>query len=756
MNPIKRLYQSLRGTPQNNHSDPAYGMHSLGNRRSLFDVMHSDAYSSSYPSIRAISNEYMTVRPFAVNAKGERQQNNDIINALYHPNQADSSVSFFEKMAVTTLALRKTYVLVWHRDGNEAKPGGDFKSGQRIAGFTYLEFPSVERLDGKTYYNVGLQKFSEDEVLVLPGGVDPYNLYAGYSPSEAARRWAKLDDYIADFQAGFFENGAVPAGEFLITARTTKEYNDIVNMLEDRHRGAGKNGNVTYTHRPIDPESGKPADAQIEWVPFGQLNKDIDFKNLFSQVNNRIDVAFGVPAIVKGIDDAATYANAQVAEKTFAKRAVYPLLLRNWTQFTHELNRITNGTGIAITFEYDIPTVADEELVNAQRKQVEVTTITSLTTLGFSLDSIVDALNLDVDYKKLALGDISTTDDETDDTDVDDGGEVDSSPDPDEIDGVTPTNKLPAISNKLTDREKLEKVAKEYMKSQVDRAIDELEEGASNSVDPTDDELDTFVDDAFVVIVGIMVDKGEVSYQEGVALILEAGLETENLDKFIMSDAAKDSYQAYLRKVGNSYGSDTADSIRKVLTEASDEGLSVADTKKALRNIMDTDEYRVLRLAKTEVARSSSLSGVEAMKQIQAEAGVEMEKSLFHKNGPQCEFCKALEGQWQVVDAPLVGLGETLTGIDGGVLINDFVTNDGYDPHPNGKGSMIFRLKGETATTEDHLQVKIDEQKQLIDELRQQLKDSDGRTKESKGYKLKIEDMEKYITQLEGIVDGQV
>lgn len=692
MNPLKRITQGLRRKPKNYRSgDPARGMQYMGGSRlSLFASLHSDAYASSYPSIRAISNEYMTVRPYAVDAKGNRLNDNPIINALYHPNQADSSVSFFEKMAVSTLALRKTYVLVWRSENRQAYPGGDFKKpNTKIAGFTYLEFPSVERRDGKTYYSIGSQTFTEDEVLVLPGGVNPHDLYGGYSPSEAARRWAKLDDYIADFQAGFFENGAVPAGEFIITAPTIKEFNDIVDTMQERHRGAGKNGNVTYTHRPTDPETGKPAQAQIEWVSFKQTNKDIDFKNLFEQVNNRIDVSFGVPAIVKGIDDAATYANAQVAEKTFAKRAVYPLLLRNWTQFTHELNRITNGMGMAITFDYTIPTVADEEKVEEETANIRDTRFVRLKEQGYSTASI---------KRYFETGDLEELEankpTESDNTDVDEGNEVDDAPDPDKIDGTTPLNKGGSKGKnpkaELTDQQKLEAVARKYMQSQVDREIDKLD-GVNNEA-PTEDEIDTFVDEALVVIISIMITNGDIAYEDGRTLLLEAGLETDNLDEFILSDDAKDSYQSYLRKVGQSYGDDTAKSIQKVLTQAQDDGLSVDDTKKALRDIMNTDEYRITRLAVTEVGRSTSLASVEAMKQIQAESGATLEKSLNHTATPECEWCRALEDVWFRVDQPLLAYGETLVGVDGGLLVNDFVTNDGYDVHPNGKGNMIFRV----------------------------------------------------------------
>ena len=664
--------------------------------RSFFGHYQSDAYASSYPSIRAIANEYMAVPPKAIDAKGNPVPS-PIIDALYHPNQLDSSVAFAEKVAVSTLALSKTYILVWSRDGRSAKPGGDFTI-DKVAGFTFLEFPGVSRRDGKTYYNKGSQYFTEDEVLVLPGGVDPHNLYAGYSPSEAARRWAKLDDYIADYQAGFFENGAVPAGQFLITAATKTEYDDIVDTLQARHRGAGKNGNVTYAHRPIDPNNGSPVSARIEWVPFSQSNKDIDFKNLFQQTNQRIDTAFGVPAIVKGIDDAATYANAQVAEKTFAKRAVYPLLLRNYTQLTHELNRITNGLGVSITFDYKIPTVSDEEKVDAERKQLDSTVIINMTEAGYSLESIVDAFKMPISYKDLVLGTETGNTDE-DNPDVDEGGEVESAPDPAKIDGVTPVNKSTKPKAEVSDLDKLANVTRQFMQSQVDKAVEDLkaEPDKPNNVvtgSPSQTEQEAFIEDMLSAVVAIMISRGDIQYTEGEAMIEDAGLSTDNLNDFNLSDGAQTDYKSYLARVGESYSDDTAESIRNVLANADEQGLTKADTENALQEVMNTDEWRVTRLANTELNRSQSLGGLEAMKQIAAETGATMEKTVSHEGNltPPCEFCQAQEGVWVKIDQPLVHLNQTVVGVDGGTLINDFVQIDAGDIHPNGKGHTAYKV----------------------------------------------------------------
>lgn len=406
----------------------------------LYNHFKSDEYASHYPNVRPITNEFMQILPYAIDKNGKPVPH-AVIDALYHPNRRDSLPMFLEKLGVSVLALNYTYLLVWRREGGKAMPGGDFGfKGTNVAGFTFLERPGVEYRDGKIYYKIGAQEFSEDEVIAIPGGAKPDDLYAGYSPALSAAKWATLDGYIADFQNGFFQNNAIPAGVFKVAATTPTEYTDMVEKLKERHQGAGNNNNVSYTHVPIDPQ-GKLAPAQIEWIPFAQSNKEIDFEPLLKHVDDRLSESYGVSGIIKGVDSNATYNNAEVSEAGFAKRAVKPLALRIYSQITHELNRITGGFGAAIAFKYEIPAVSDAELVKSKTKREEVLSIKELIDLGYSLDSAVDALQLSQSYKLLKAGTAPAVI-KNDKPEVDEGEEVDNSPNPALIDGVTPVNSV--------------------------------------------------------------------------------------------------------------------------------------------------------------------------------------------------------------------------------------------------------------------------------------------------------------------------
>jgi hypothetical protein len=652
----------------------------------LYNHFKSDEYASSYPNVRPITNELMGIMPYAIDANGKPVPH-AALDALYHPNKKDSLPMFMEKVGVSVLALPYTYLLVWRKEGNKAEPGGDYGfKGNNIGGYTFLEKPAITYRDGKIFYTMGAQTFTEDEVIAIPGGAHPNRLYEGYSPAMSACKWATLDGYIGDFQNGFFENNAIPAGVFKVAAPTVTEYNDMVDLLKERHRGAGNNNNVSYTHAPIDSQ-GKTAPAQIEWIPFAQSNKEIDFEPLLKHVDNRLSEAYGVSSIIKGVDSNAKYSNAEVSEAGFAKRAVKPLAVRIYSQITHELNRITGGLGVAITFKYEIPAVSDAELVKAKTKTEEVKMITDLVALGYSLDSAVDALQLPTNYKLLKLGEGAAVI-ENDKPEVDEGDEVDSSPDPTKIDGITPLNNAKA---KISDEDKLERAAKDLMEAQIDRAVDELKDTQS-AVEPTKSELDAFIIAMMATISAILIANGESEYAAGV---IAAGLSLDDLQGFTFTTEADDAYRAYLRRVGNSYGNDTAESIRKVLADSSEQGLTRRETEAKLKNILNTDDYRVKRLARTELNNSQNIGKLEGMKSLAAETDTSWEKTIDHSGVAPCPLCQSQEGVWTAINEPLWALDTTISALNENgeqiIYVNNWQTNEGNDYHPNGRGTLVFR-----------------------------------------------------------------
>lgn len=194
------------------------------------------------------------------------------------------------------------------------------------------------------------------------------------------------------------------------------------------------------------------------------------------------------------------------------------------------------------------------------------------------------------------------------------------------------------------------------------------------------------------IITAILLSYGKDGYAEG-ALI--ADLSVGQLNGYILTETTENAYRTYLNQVATSYGNDTSDSIRKVLAEANTKGLNRVETEKALKNIMNTDDWRVKRLARTELNNSQNVGKLEGMKAMATEAGGRWEKTIYHSTNNICPLCASQEGVWSELDVPLWGLGESIsTTNDKGeqvIYVNDWQTNNASDYHPNGTGSLIFR-----------------------------------------------------------------
>jgi hypothetical protein len=355
------------------------GWRSMGGS-STFGFYRDNQYENGYSSITKLSNGFADIEPYTIDKNGKPVSSN-ILDRVYTPNTDMSDYDFREALMVCYLVMDKVRLRVHHRSTRI--------TAETITGFTFMEGYSERIVDGERSYMLPNGDILTDAEVLTIKSLNPYNVTDGFSASKAVRRWTRLDDYLADYQKGFFENGAVPAGQMIITARTASEFNDIVDVLQAKHKGASKNNNITYTHRPTDA-NGQPQNSQIEWVPFSTVNKDLGLKELFEQVNKKIDSGYGVPASIRAVNDNNTYASVRVDELIFVKYALGPTAKKIWSKFNHELNRITGGTGVALSYELEMPKIADEEKVESESKQIDAQIVSTLTAEGYTLDSAID------------------------------------------------------------------------------------------------------------------------------------------------------------------------------------------------------------------------------------------------------------------------------------------------------------------------------------------------------------------------------
>lgn len=371
--------------------------------------MH-DTYDNIFPYVNAISQRFSTVIPYAVTPEGRRL--NPVppaIRALYAPNDTYSCLEFLKLIASGILTQSHVDILIWTTEG----PGGNI-TPDNITGYTLL--PANSRVYNDTrsdwYHRVTMDlgdgirqyEFTRNETIALSYSRHPDDPTRGISPAMTIKKWANVDDMIADYERGFFGNNAVPAGMLGIVSENAEDFQRNRARLEETFRGAGNNNGIAYNMIPVDPLTHKPSQtSKLVWVPFQNSNDSLDLRTVNDVVNNRLANALAVPDIIRGIDNGQTYANAEMAERSFIENTLKPLCMTVWDKWQFELDRVTGGLGYGITFTLDLPAQTEVEKIQAETQQIRINNLTQLINMGASVETAVEALNLPEAYRRLDL-----------------------------------------------------------------------------------------------------------------------------------------------------------------------------------------------------------------------------------------------------------------------------------------------------------------------------------------------------------------
>lgn len=371
--------------------------------------MH-DTYDNIFPYVNAIAQRFSTVIPYAVTSDGRRlDPAPPALNALYAPNDTYSCLEFLKLIASGMLTQSHVDILIWTTEG----PGGNI-TPDNITGYTLLPSNSRVYNDTRTdwYHRVNMDfgdgarqyEFTRNETIALSYSRHPDDPTRGISPAMTIKKWANVDDMIADYERGFFGNNAVPAGMLGIVSENAEDFQRNRARLEETFRGAGNNNGIAYNMIPVDPLTHKPSQtSKLVWVPFQNSNDSLDLQTVNDVVNNRLANALAVPDIIRGIDNGQTYANAEMAERAFIENTLKPLCMTVWDKWQFELDRITGGLGYGITFTLDLPAQTEVEKVQAETQQIRINNLIQLVNMGASVETAAEALGLPEAYRRLDL-----------------------------------------------------------------------------------------------------------------------------------------------------------------------------------------------------------------------------------------------------------------------------------------------------------------------------------------------------------------
>ena len=371
--------------------------------------MH-DIYDNIFPYVNAIAQRFSTVIPYAVTHDGRKLDPAPAaLSALYAPNDTYSCLEFLKLIASGILTQSHVDILVWTTEG----PGGNI-TANNITGYTILPTNSRVYNDNRSnwYHHVTMDlgngprtyEFTRDETIALSYSRHPNDPTRGISPAMTIKKWANVDDMIADYERGFFGNNAVPAGMLGIVSENAEDFQRNRARLEETFRGAGNNNGIVYNMVPVDPTTHKPSQtSKLVWVPFQNSNDTLDLQTVSNVVNNRLANALAVPDIIRGIDNGQTYANAEMAERSFIENTLKPLCMTVWDKWQFELDRITGGLGYGITFTLALPAQTEVEKIQAETQQIRVNNLIQLVNMGATVETAAEALGLPDAYHRLDL-----------------------------------------------------------------------------------------------------------------------------------------------------------------------------------------------------------------------------------------------------------------------------------------------------------------------------------------------------------------
>lgn len=642
--------------------------------------MH-DIYDNIFPYVNAIAQRFSTVIPYAVTPDGRKlDPAPTALNALYAPNDSYSCLEFLKLIASGILTQSHVDILIWTPEG----PGGNI-TPDNITGYTILPTNSRVYDDSRSnwYHRVTMDlgngprqyEFTRDETIALSYSRHPNDLTRGISPAMTIKKWANVDDMIADYERGFFGNNAVPAGMIGIVSENAEDFQRNRARLEETFRGAGNNNGVVYNMVPVDPTTHKPSQtSKLVWVPFQNSNDTLDLQTVSDVVNNRLANALAVPDIVRGIDNGQTYANAEMAERAFIENTLKPLCMTVWDKWQFELDRITGGLGYGITFNLDLPAQTEVERTQAETQQIRVNSLIQLVNMGATVESAANALGLPDPYKRLNLHPTNTI----------------------------PLPSLPSKRNitkatKKTDDTTTENRILPATRTYVDRIV-RLTRRSQNGLK---DDLETIgrqwvndVEDTLIIHLTEYARKTGMKLEQVITAWAETHPEhplavdiqtyttadwRKLYDWTTLPDNIKTAYETHLQEIAHTTSKTITDKTFELLTRADTEQWDAHRLRDELDRI--SNDHAEL-IARCETVQSQRLGSLYSARNLSETLGVRLQKVWRTTgDGNTCEFCQHMEGTTRSLDSAYMAKDATVT-IGSHSYTNSFEAMSTPNGHP--------------------------------------------------------------------------
>lgn len=629
---------------------------------SFVNAYDLDDYKANFSDIRPIAEQFSAVVPYAINKDGRRLTlQPHAIRKLFAPNDNMGFYDFADYLISSILSQPRALVaVIWN-------PGEEHYSWN-IKGYIFL--PPSARMDlggGRIVYQYTdadgeMRQLTPDTVMEFYYSMSTDAYGVGVSPAQASKKWATIEDYIAAYQAGFFQNGAKPDGMFIITANSQEQFKSAVDKLERVHRrGSRGHFNYQYAYRPTDEQGNPMKTASIEWVSFGTTNKDLTLGELIDKTQSKKDSAYGVPAIARGNDSTATYNNAEVSDRNLARKVDYQLR-RTWSRFMHELARVCKDEITwTLSYDYDVPALADAEKVKADTYNVKADAMIKLVNAGARPADAAKALGLGDEWARLTLAK------------EDSSLQLAHNSQPVNLDRPMVDANRRYQGDKLTPRQKLVKA----IIAENRRIAKSIQNGTSaNAYQLTDEEVNAFADQLRAILEPLAI--------TAQGTMIKAVAKEFKLEKPEKIPTAIDDPNWWRRLVAvtRTHDQSMGDKIQQLLIQAEADGLTARQTSELINTVVN-NEKKADMMARNEIVNSERFGQLQAVQAL-ADANDLNAFKIWHctDDANTCPFCRKMEGKKVPIRDAFAQLGDVIETDERDYVV-DFQPLDVPDAHAN-------------------------------------------------------------------------
>ena len=517
--------------------------------------------------------------------------------------------------------------------------------------------------------------FRSDDGTELPLDVDevqhfktfnPEDDYYGVGTVEGGILYIETEEDTAVFQRNFIKNQASPSGVLTINGKIEKEqFNKVKAAWKEKSEGLANVGKTLFI---------RGADASFTKI--GLSLGDLDMEKLKSLTEDKIFKMFRMPKFILGDFDQGGLgrANIEAGDYVFSKRVIDPKQLRIDDGIQSIIRRNFKDESITVTHVSQIPEDEDR-LLNEDDKLVgRVLTVNEIRQRrGLATKDGGD--DLYVGFNQIPITEA--------------GSNNSTSESSKSVIRLTVAKKDATEDSFFRQLDKLDaKVVKQYkskfkkdLKAQQDDVVSKLSAYAAavhagSDVTKAYEEImpneNTEADKSAEWLIPLML----LALSEGAATALAL---MDNTDDFKLSTAAQNAAKEAAKRVVKDFTAQTVTKLQAEIAAGVNAGEDLAALTKRVNAIYSkASGFRTERLSDSESHKTIN-KGVQLGFQ---QAGVKKKRWVALGSNP-CEYCRAMNGSIIAVESAYVPKGGTMTGEDGGEVVQDYDAVENAHAHAN-------------------------------------------------------------------------